>query len=489
MKISKRLKAAEIEVLDIIDVCEKAKYLEDSGEYAEAMHVMSHWWKGIGERPDVEELSPGKRAHILSRVGSISGWLGSMQQVPGAQERSKDLISEGANIFESIHEHENWAEARSDLAVCYWREGAFDEARIILQDVTCSGLISSSELKAKILLRLVTVEISTKHFETSANLLGQIEILLKNTKNSLLSGKFFFYRAFTSRSQGEEKDSQDLLVSAIKDYSRAALFYKKIKHDLFSANVENNLGNVYRLLRDYKNAHLHFDQAISMYLDLGDRLNAALVYENKAQAFLAQEELEQAEIAACSSVDIVRDGDEKSVLTESLTTLGVVLSRGGNVDYAVSIFQEAKETALSVGDAEGAGDAVLTQLEELYKEFTPIVFRNLYLEADDLLKNSPKISNVDRLQKIAKKQFEIGNRASLLKNEKYFDWVGFCLPNAVHAYEKDLILKALNEAEGRLTRAAKLLGVSHQSLSLILHQRHKDLQEFRIVRKPRANYE
>lgn len=487
MKISKRLEAHVSAASDIFKVCKLAKSLEDAGEYADAARAMSNWWLGVGIRPEVDDLPAGKKASILSRVGSLTGWLGSMQQVAGSQEKAIELIAEGANLFEAIHHHENWAESRSDLAVCHWREGAFDEARIILQDILCSGLAISPNVKAKILLRLVTVDTSTKHFEMALTSLDQAFELINKEEEPLLCGKFYFYRALVNRRKAEETNNPKLISLAIEDYSEANRYYQKAVHKKYSAMVENNLGYLYLSIKDFDSALFHLDESLRIYLELKDKGRAALVYDNKARVFLEQGNLSDAELAALTSVNMLKEGGEKAVLTESLTTLGVVLSRGGNVDYAVCIFQEAKDTAMSVGDVEGAGNAVLTQIEELHTELTPIVFRNLYLEADELLRNSPKASNLHRLQKIAKKQFEIGNPVSLIKSEKYFDWNNFSLPDAVHSYERELIFKALGESEGRVTKAAKLLGVSHQTLSLILHQRHRDLQEFRIVRKPRAN--
>lgn len=352
MSISETLKRPKV---GIIAMCDRAKELEDSGEYLKATRAMGQWWQGVGVRPDMGDELASKKAAILSRVGALSGWLGSTQQVPGSQEKAKDLISEGANLFESIGFQQDWAEARSDLAVCYWREGAFDEARVILQDVLGSSFTFSSELKGKILLRLVTVEISSKHFETAFVLINQIASLLKDKENPLLLGKYYFYRAFTSRSQGEDQNSRDLLLSAVSDYQQAGVYYEKAKHYIYVANTETNLGNVHRLLNDYKNAHSHFDRAIYLYIKFKDKAHAAQVYECKAQTLLAENQLRDAEKAARTSVAMVRTGDEKSMLAESLTTLGIILSRKGNLKEAIESFEKAKGTALRVGDKESAG--------------------------------------------------------------------------------------------------------------------------------------
>ncbi len=88
------------------------------------------------KRPNVEGLSESTAAEVLLQAGALSGWLG---KVKGAQEAAKDLISESAAIFEGLGESNRAAAARSDLALCYWREGAYDDARAIL--VSASALI------------------------------------------------------------------------------------------------------------------------------------------------------------------------------------------------------------------------------------------------------------------------------------------------------------------------------------------------------------
>ncbi len=483
MSFSKTLKGPKT---GFIAMCNRAKELEDSGEYIRATQTLGKWWQGIGSRPEMGDQLASERAAILSRIGALSGWLGSMQQVPSSQEKAKDLISEGADLFESIGFRQDWAEVRSDLAVCYWREGAFDEARIILEDILGSNDELPPELQGKILLRSVNVEISTCHYARAMSYINKAAPLIEECGNDLLLGKLYFHQALVFHNRGDDENKPDYISLAINGYEQASAHYKKAKHSQYVAVTENNTGNAYRLLKDFPNCHLHLDEALRIYDKLKDKGRAARVYDNKAWAFIAEDNLADAELAALTSVNMLRKGDEKAILAESLTTLGVVLSRGGNIDEAIGTFTNAKETALKVGDMESAGNTVLTQIEELQVNLTAIVFRSLYLEADELLRKSPKISTINRLQKIARKQFEIGNPESVLKREKYFNWKNFSLPEAVHSYERALILKALNEAGGRITKAAGLLGVSHQSLSMTLHQRHKDLQQYSVQRKRRS---
>ena len=59
---------------------------------------------------------------------------------------------------------------------------------------------------------------------------------------------------------------------------------------------------------------------------------------------------------------------------------------------------------------------------------------------------------------------------------------GFSLPAAALAFEARYISFALQTNAGSVTKAAKLLGISHQNLSLQLTQRHQALRSFK---KPR----
>ncbi len=55
------------------------------------------------------------------------------------------------------------------------------------------------------------------------------------------------------------------------------------------------------------------------------------------------------------------------------------------------------------------------------------------------------------------------------------------LEDQVLAYESGLIKQALETSDGSVTRAARILGISHQGLAFILNGRHKDLL---AARKP-----
>ena len=114
--------------------CRLARHQEWAGDYEAASEAMAELWQGIGARPNLEGLDDETKAQVLQRVGALTGWLGSASQIEGSQEMAKDLISESVRMFEELGKRNKVGEARSDLAVCYWRAGAYDEARVTLQE-------------------------------------------------------------------------------------------------------------------------------------------------------------------------------------------------------------------------------------------------------------------------------------------------------------------------------------------------------------------
>ena len=137
--------------------CRRAKQLEKAGEYRSAYEALREFWPDTAGLPRVEALSDLERAEVLLRAGSLAGWLGSVEQTGGSQEQGKDLITAAIEILNKAGKSDAVAEAQSDLAVCYWREGAYDEARVLLRRVIDDHRVDP-RIKAVALVRVALVE-------------------------------------------------------------------------------------------------------------------------------------------------------------------------------------------------------------------------------------------------------------------------------------------------------------------------------------------
>src|SRR5215207_3149115 len=138
--------------------CRLAKELEDIGNFEGARQAMGELWSQVGQPPVLGGLSSATAAEVLLRSGALTGWIGSVKQIEGSQEAAKNLLSVSINKFEAVKNEKKLAEAQIEIGYCYWREGAFDEARVILHQALPRLSDEDNDLKAVALLRLAMVE-------------------------------------------------------------------------------------------------------------------------------------------------------------------------------------------------------------------------------------------------------------------------------------------------------------------------------------------
>lgn len=469
-------------------VCARAKQLEDAGKFEDARSALGDFWQRIGDRPKVEGLDEIVRGELLLRAGTLSGWIGSARQIPGAQEIAKDLISESAAMFEELGVMEKLAEARVDLGICYWREGALDEARISFDDALQRLGDLESEQRLRAILNKAIVEQVSSRSREALQLLSESQPLFESSNNHSLRGKFHNELATVLKNLGLTERREDYIDRALMQYTAASLHFEKAGHQRFLAVVENNLGFLFAHLERFEEAHEHLDRARSVVTKLNDKGRLAQFEDTRARALLGQGLIDQAESVARGAVKILREGDEQSNLAAALTTHATALARLGRHSDALAMFNEAGSVAGQVGDLEGEGIAALTIIEELASLISPQELRNYYKSAESALSHSQYAMFKSRLGECARAVLAVegpvltsGTGESRLNAAA----ANSSLEEQVLRYEGELIKRALESAGGSVTRAARLLGVTHQGLAFILNGRQKHLLSARKPAKPR----
>src|SRR2546423_12222855 len=139
--------------------CSQAKEFEKIGEYEAAVEALDEFWPRAEVLAIPDEIDQETKAYLLLRIGSLTAWLGSTRQHTGSQEAAKDLITQSIHIFAELEQSARVAEARGDLALCYWREGGLDEARITLESALNSLGNEDSDLEAILLIRSGIIEV------------------------------------------------------------------------------------------------------------------------------------------------------------------------------------------------------------------------------------------------------------------------------------------------------------------------------------------
>jgi transcriptional regulator with PAS, ATPase and Fis domain len=388
--------------------CQFAKELEDSGNYEAARDAMGEFWQRIGERPQLDGLDAHAAAEVLLRAGSLSGWIGSANQVEGAQEVAKDLISESATIFEQLQETEKVAEAYIDLAICYWREGAFDEARVTLREVLSRLADTDSEQKARALLNSAVVDIFASRFNDALHTLTEAAPLFNDSQSHAARGRFYNHLALVLKKLGAAERREDYTDRALVEYAAASYHFEQAGHTRFRAAVENNLGYLYFVTGQFTDAHDHLDRAHLLFASLKDSLHTAQVDDTRARVLLAQQRNSEAEKIARSAVRTLERGDEQSLLAEALTTHGMALARLGHYEESRLALERATDVASQAGDNEGAGVAALTIIEELGERLAVTEMATLYERADELLGKSQNSETLARLRSCARQVLKAG---------------------------------------------------------------------------------
>lgn len=449
---------------DVAQRCAAAKKLTGAGNYEAASEALGKLWDGIGNRPKIEGLPLNEQAELLLRAGALSGWLGSSGQVPGAQGFAKDLISESIRAFEALRDQEKIAEAQSDLALCYWREGAMDEARVWLREALAKAADPANKLR--ILTRTTTVECASNRFPEALALLDQAAPLLDQVEDAVAQGCYHMHRTYVLRSLGGAENLDRALIESVA----ASVHFENANHRRYFARCENNTGNLLRQLGRYDGALDHLERARRIFVELGDVGTTAQVNETRARVFLAQQRYADAEKVAFLAASTFEAGGEQALLAEALECQGIALARMGRHPQGLSTLKRAAHIADTAGNCELSGTILLTVLEELSSSLMRNEVLSMYTNADDRLGGplSPEI--MARLRACARLITANGAATQTASGP-----ITGSFEQQVHNRESELIAAALEEANGSVTRAAKELGLTHQGLCYIINHRHKQL--------------
>ncbi len=470
--------------------CSLAKQLERVGEYAAASEALAEFWPEQAEAPKVEGLDEATAAEVLLRIGALSGWLGSENLPDACQEAAKNLITRSIEIFAKLGLSERMVEGRGDLALCYWREGSYDEARIQLAGAMKCAEGVDRELRAVILIRAGMVEVEARQLNQALRFYDEAGTLLDHSQDHALKGSFHSQLALLCNNLAITGNRDEYIDRALIEFAAASFHFEQAGHARYTACTENNLAFLYLTIGNLAEAHEHLDRARELLFGIKDSVDVARVDDTRARTLLAEGRLREAERFARSAVQTLEKGDEHALLAEALTTHGIALARLGNQARSRVLLRRAIEVAETSGDLEGAGRAHLSLIEEMGDQTAATELAAIYQSAVDLLQRSQDPSVGKRLIACARKVIQaLGDSEGEDREVPPNSWEGFSFKEKILECERALIERALRDSNGSVTRAARLLGFKHhQSLISLINSRHKELLKTRTaVRKRRRH--
>ena len=467
----------------ILSCCKDASELIRNGQYETAKDKLGYLWQGIGNRPELRGLDNLTSAEVLLQCGTLTGWLGSAKQVTDSQEKAKNLIFESLRLFQSYDQPEKVSEAQCELGVCYWREGAFDESRVMFQEALTRT--NNADLKARVLIGLTLNEISTGRYHDALNILKEATFF--ENCNDALKGRWHGQMGLVLRRLGTNEGREDYLDRAIIEYTAAIYHYEQTGHEQLCGNNLNNLAFLLYKLGRYKDAHENLNRAAEIFSKLKDQGSLAQVEETRARVFLAEGRFNEADYLITDVIRKLESGGESALLADALTVQGIIWARLEKHDRSICKLRDAMDTAVYAGALHNAGVATLTLIEEHGAErLTVEELYDFYFQADEFLKDTQDAEDIARLRFCARLVAEKLYNAQATQSETFSEKVS--LPDALHSFEAKLIEKALQVEDGSVSRAAKRLGIKHQSLAHLLNTRHHLLltQRSPIVKRKRS---
>jgi tetratricopeptide (TPR) repeat protein len=468
--------------------CQTALELRDKSDYQNAREVMHPLWERVGERPEIKGLQAEVRAEVLLTVGILTSWIGSKEGIENAQEAAKNLISESISLYQALGDLIKVAACRAEIAYCYFREGALDEARIMLTEAL-QQLRAQGNTTARALLKLITVEWSASRYDVALELLTDNAALFSRITDHTIRGNYHneFGVVLRYLAESDPFNREKLLRQALKEYKEADHHFRLAKNKVFGVCVKNNVGLTLLKLRRFKDALKYLEQARRLSVSTKNKVQTAVVDENTAQVLVAEGKLKEAEAIARQAVRVLDKTGHQGFLADALITHGIALARLGKTEQAQFTLQRAVNTAQQVGALNKAGMAALTLIEEI-EALAPDVLEVAYDRASQWLATSQSQEVLQRVIAVSKK-IRVSPAAEVQSEsatEPLLDLT--CdLNQEKLKHERELIRQALAKVDGRLTRAASLLGMSYQGLAYIIEKRHPDLLKERSPIRRRSS--
>ncbi|HEV2884180.1 MAG TPA: ATP-binding protein [Pyrinomonadaceae bacterium] len=377
--------------------CIIAREKLEAGEYEAGCAALQHWWS-IGEWPKHASLEDHAAAELLFTAGVLSGWLGSSKQTYGGQRPAESLLNGAIALFERLGDRAKAAEARIELAWCYYRQGLFDLARTTVRSSLQTLSEDERELRSAALISLAVIESHAGRLHDALSLLNEAESLIKPA-SQWTKGRFHLEFATTLKGLGISEGRNSYFDRALGHYREALLHFENLGNVRYMAIVENNQGYLLSTLRRFDEAQLHLGRARKLFEDFGDQVRRAQVDETLAQLHLANEQYALAERSVRLAVETLETSGEEALLAEALTTHGLALCRLGRRHEAKPALERARRVAERCGDNEGAGKALLILIEEMCAQLADDERREIGAQGSQLLANSQQIATRERLRK------------------------------------------------------------------------------------------
>jgi DNA-binding winged helix-turn-helix (wHTH) protein/tetratricopeptide (TPR) repeat protein len=348
--------------------------------YTAAELILQPWY-AKHNWPDISSLTTHAAADLLFTLGTLIGCASGAKQMPNGQKRAEAFLNGSIALFAHVGSKTRSVEAQAELARCYYRQGLFDLAR----ETFCSALAElptdQVELKSLCLVFLGAVERDSGRLMDSLRILREARSL--QAPGRLGTGRCELELATTLKelaAEGQPIYNDEALIS----YANALRENEAIGNHRLAAVAENNLGFMLLTIGFTKESEEHLLRARRLFEAVSDMVRRAQVNETLTRLYIATNRHSLAKQTIEDALQTLEMTDAEAVLSEALTTGGIVLSRLGQRSDAEKRFEDAYMVADRCRDREGARRALVSMFQEIGEG----------LERDELRKISERLQRL-----------------------------------------------------------------------------------------------
>lgn len=292
--------------------------LERRGKYEEALAEVRDIWKDKTASPSVDEFEPRDAAEILLRCGSLFGAVGHFRALPGAQEKSRDLLEEARRRFLDIYDVEKIAECENHLALSFWRAGEYNEGTSYLEEALSHNLPDSNTTRLHTYIIKSLISLALKRYDEILQNITPLEKEFLNCGDDCLIGDFYLNCGIARRNLGWPDQ-------ALHYYEQAKFYYRKAQQKHFLAAVYNNLAYLYKGEGKFAEALEAIDMAIRLFRQVNDRTREGFCYDSKALIHFDEGKYQLALTAADTGISILKNSPNTGYLAETCVTKAKIL--------------------------------------------------------------------------------------------------------------------------------------------------------------------
>ncbi len=250
---------------------------------------------------------------MILRCGALYGFYGHIKQIAGAQEVSKNLLTEARHRFLETAETEKMIECENYLALAYWRTGELVEAATWIGEALSRAPARPGDAWLYSHLTKSLIDLSKTDYATVEENLKRLENAFQKFGNYFLNGSFCANLSIALRNLGKRPE-------AMKYLELARFYHQKSRHQIYLGTVENNLAYLYKSDRKYSLAHQAIDNASKIFRQLKDRTREGFSLDTKAAIFFDQGKYPEALETVEKAIFLLKKSENAAYLCETLLT-------------------------------------------------------------------------------------------------------------------------------------------------------------------------